>query len=109
MGDRGILALIIVEVGPEEVRRALSFRRHELTVAVLLGALDVACLRPLACDGEQGFHVEDPGHHHRRNVAAVELGRFVANNLLMKRWRIAVEVPALDAKATFKALYDGRF
>src|SRR5260370_26801875 len=87
----GVLALKIVEVGPEKVSRPLGFRRHELAVSVLLGPSDVSGLSALSGGGEQGFHGEDAGYDHCRDIAPIHLDAFIANHFLVEWRRIAIE------------------
>jgi len=50
-----------------------------------------------------------PGMTHCGDIAAIHLDALVANHVLVEWRRIAIEVPALDAKAALQSFYDGRF
>ena len=72
--DVRIVDVEIVQIVPEEMRRAARLRRHELGVAVLPRARHLnAFLRALACRREHGVEQEDAGNQHAADVAAVDL------------------------------------
>src|SRR6185312_5332770 len=102
--DRGVVTLIVIEVGPEEVGRPLGLGCHELTIAVLARAREIALLRSLPRGREERLHGEDTRYEHRGDVAPVDLGALVGDDLPVKGRRIAVVVPAFDAKAPLEPL-----
>ena len=78
--------------------------RHELTVAILAGARHRdAFLRALARGREYRLHVEDARYEHVRVVAPVNLVVLVRNDLAVKRRRVDVHVPALEAVSRARA------
>jgi hypothetical protein len=106
--DAGVGPLEVVQVVPEEVRRAPRLRRHELAVAVFARAFKVAFLGALPCRREQRFEHEDAGDLHVADVAPVDAVVGIRDHLAMERRRLGVHVPALDAKAVRQPLHRGR-
>src|SRR5207248_1499582 len=84
-GNSGVVTLEIVEVHPEEVRRALGLRRHVLTVAIFARILDFALLGALTRGRKHGLHIEYASYEHRHVIAPVHPRILVANNFLVKR------------------------
>ena len=105
--DVGVVAVEVVQVGPEEVRRAPRLGRHELAVAVLARAVAVALLRAAAGRREHRLQEEDAGHRACGRCCGGRPWRSLSAAGSTLRWNgggCAVHVPALDAKAVGQPL-----
>ena len=101
--DGRVLQVVVVQIVPEEMRRAPRLGGEELAVAVFLRALAVALLQAVARRREQRLQEEDARDVHAPDVPSVH--RFqISDDLLVERRAGGVHVPALDAEAVVEAL-----